>query len=98
MTSPLPCIAPRQEMELNVIERQLLDALERAGPIRVGQIPVRWPLVRAQLPAALERLAAAGLVRLSPPGGAGSRSTLVVPFQSAGSSRAKAPFGLSVST
>lgn len=98
MIRPLTRPAPMPEDGLNPLERQLLDTLARTGPIPAARLPVRWPLIRMHLPVLLDRLAAAGRIRLSPPDGAPAPETLVVPAQSAGSSRARTPLELSVRT
>lgn len=98
MTYAVPRSDPAPTTEPDAIERQLLDTLARTGPIRVRELPVRWPLIRMHLPVLLDRLAARGALRLVPPDGAGDPATLVLPAQSAGSSRASTPFELSVRT
>jgi DNA-binding MarR family transcriptional regulator len=99
-TLPRPHAPPRTE--LNVMERQLLETLDRGGPSAIGNVRVRWPLIRMHVPVVLDRLLAAGLVRelRSPPGD--GRAVAVTEKgrrllrQLAGSSRASTPFGLSV--
>jgi Mn-dependent DtxR family transcriptional regulator len=48
------------------MERQVLETLERTGPRAASRLPVRWPLIRMHLPLVIERLSAAGLVRVEP--------------------------------
>lgn len=64
MTAPpsRPEASPRPG--LTPMERQLLEILDRGGPVPASRLPVRWPLTRMHLPIVLERLAAAGLIRV----------------------------------
>ena len=48
------------------MERQVLETLARTGPCPASRLPVRWPLVRMHLPLVIERLSAAGLIRVAP--------------------------------
>jgi hypothetical protein len=55
---------------LTVMERQLLETLDRGnGATPVGNVRVRWPLIRMHVPVVLDGLLAADLVRelRSPP-------------------------------
>jgi hypothetical protein len=97
----LPRLEPAAET-LNPLERQLLGTLAAPDPVDIARIPSRWPLIRMHVPVLLDRLAAAGLVRLLPGPVAGGAATLTprgretLLGQPAGSSRARTPSGLSV--
>jgi hypothetical protein len=97
--SPAKDVSPA----LDPIARQLLESLPASGAVPVDDLPVRWPLIRMHVPVLLDRLAAAGLVQLTPsatPGGAvaitGRGRAALATQSSAGSNRASTPAGLSV--
>lgn len=51
---------------LTPMELQVLETLAGTGPCAASRLPVRWPLIRMHLPLVLERLSAAGLIRVAP--------------------------------
>lgn len=68
-----PRPARHEATDVKPLELQVLRSLDRLDGVPMDAIPARWPLIRMHVPAAVERLVAAGLVAVTPtvePGGA----------------------------
>jgi DNA-binding MarR family transcriptional regulator len=71
-----PRPAGHQPADVNPLELQVLRAIERLDGAPMDAIPTRWPLIRMHVPAAVDRLVAAGLVAVAPTVETGGAVTL----------------------